>query len=84
MNALQMNFVVHDFAAAIRFYSAMFARPPAMLKSDCAEWVLSESSARFMIVAAGVSRCETAPRARLVAAPRAGQAGISAPLEASY
>lgn len=62
MNALQVNFVVHDFAAAIRFYSAMFARPPALLEPDCAEWVLSEPSARFTIVASGVSRCATPER----------------------
>lgn len=60
MNALQVNFVVQDFAAAIRFYSAMFACPPATLKSGCAEWVLREPSVSFTIFAVAPSRCETA------------------------
>lgn len=64
MNALQVNFAVHDFAAAIRFYSAMFARPPAMLKSDCAEWVLREPSVSFTISAVAAPRCETTPATR--------------------
>lgn len=61
MNALRVNFVTHDFAAALRFYSAMFARPPAMLKANSAEWVLSEPRLRFAISAAGAPRYETAP-----------------------
>lgn len=81
MNALQINFVVHDFAAAIRFYSAMFARPPAMLEASCAEWVLSEPSLRFTIVAAGAPRCETAPERRWLP-PRETRAPRLRPLEA--
>lgn len=80
MNALQVNFVVHDFAAAIRFYSAMFARPPAMLKPSCAEWVLSEPSLRFTILAAGAPRSE-APERRWLP-PRETRVPRLRPLEA--
>ena len=61
MNASQLNLVVDDFAAAVRFYSAMFARPPALLESSYAEWMLAEPHVRFTIFAAGAPQCETAP-----------------------
>lgn len=61
MNALRVNFVVHDFAAAIRFYSAMFARPPAILNSNSAEWMLPEPWMNFTIFASGAPRGETTP-----------------------
>lgn len=49
MSARQVNFPVHDLAAGIRFYSAMFAREPAVLKPDCATWKLKESPVSFTI-----------------------------------
>lgn len=49
MSARQVSFPVHDLAAAIRFYSAMFASAPAVLKPDCATWKLKESRVSFTI-----------------------------------
>ena len=43
MNARHVNFAVDDLAAGIRFYSAMFASAPAVLKPDCAKWTLDAS-----------------------------------------
>ena len=59
MNPLQVNFAVHDLAAGVRFYSAMFASAPAVLKPDCAKWVLNDPRVSFTIVAPGAARGET-------------------------
>jgi hypothetical protein len=59
MTALQVHFPVHDLAAAIRFYSAMFASAPAVLKPDCAEWMLSAPRVRFTIFTSDASRTAT-------------------------
>lgn len=57
MNARQVNFPVHDLAAAIRFYSAMFASAPAVLKPDCAKWTFDEPRVSFTIFTSDASRC---------------------------
>jgi hypothetical protein len=49
MNPLQVNFAVHDLAAGVRFYSAMFASGPAVLKPDCAKWMLNDPRVSFTI-----------------------------------
>jgi hypothetical protein len=59
MNPLQVNFAVDDLAAGIRFYSAMFASAPAMLKPDCAKWTLNAPSVSFTIFISETSRCAT-------------------------
>lgn len=57
MNARQVNFPVHDLAAAIRFYSAMFASVPAVLKPDCAKWTLNAPRVNFTIFTSDAPRC---------------------------
>ncbi|MFZ3259840.1 MAG: hypothetical protein WA135_03100, partial [Thiobacillus sp.] len=59
MTARQVHFPVHDLAAAIRFYSAMFASAPAVLKPDCAEWTLHAPRVHFTIFTSDASRCAT-------------------------
>lgn len=49
MTARQVHFPVHDLAAAIHFYSAMFASAPAVLKPDCAKWTLNAPRVSFTI-----------------------------------
>jgi len=49
MNPVQVNFAVHDLAAGVRFYSAMFASGPAVLKPDCAKWMLNDPRVSFTI-----------------------------------
>ena len=69
MNSQQVNFTVHDLATAIRFYSAMFASAPAVLKPDCAKWVLNDPRVSFTIFAPdarhpGLAGCCRARNAR--------------------
>ena len=59
MNARHVNFPVDDLAAAIRFYSAMFASAPAVLKPDCAKWTLNAPRVSFTIFTSRASRCAT-------------------------
>jgi hypothetical protein len=59
MNPLQVNFAVDDLAAGIRFYSAMFASAPAVLKPDCAKWTLNTPRVSFTIFISETSRCST-------------------------
>jgi len=59
MNSLQVNFAVDDLAAGIRFYSAMFASAPAVLKPDCAKWTLNAPRVSFTIFISETSRCST-------------------------
>ena len=59
MNAQQVNFAVYDLAEAIRFYSAMFASAPAVLKPDCAKWMLNDPRVSFTIFAPDAARGET-------------------------
>jgi hypothetical protein len=70
MSARQVNFPVHDLAAATRFYSAMFASAPAVLKPDCAKWTLNVPRVSLTIFTSDASRCTPSepgwrlPRAR--------------------
>ena len=57
MSARQVNFPVHDLAAAIHFYSSMFASAPAVLKPDCAKWTLNVPRVSFAIFTSDASRC---------------------------
>lgn len=57
MNARHVNFAVDDLAAGIRFYSAMFASAPAVLKPDCAKWTLDAPRVSVTIFTSGTSRC---------------------------
>ena len=59
MNSQQVNFAVHDLATAIRFYSAMFASAPAVLKPDCAKWMLNDPRVSFTIFAPDAARGDT-------------------------
>jgi len=73
MNPLHVNFAVHDLAAGVRFYSAMFAGGPAVLKPDCAQWMLNDSRAHFTIFVREASPCVidlSGQRSRLVHAVR--------------
>lgn len=59
MNPLHVNFAVDDLAAGVRFYSAMFASAPAVLKPDCAKWTLDDPRVSFTIFTSDASRCAT-------------------------
>jgi len=57
MNPVQVNFAVHDLAAGVRLYSAMFASGPAVLKPDCAKWMLNDPRVSFTIFVRDASPC---------------------------
>lgn len=53
MNRQQVHFVVDDLAAAVRFYSTMFATEPRVLMPDYAKWMLDEPRVNFAICLRG-------------------------------
>ncbi|MHB1403758.1 MAG: VOC family protein [Thiobacillus sp.] len=82
MTARQVHFPVHDLAAAIHFYSAMFASAPVVLKSDCAKWMLNAPCVSFTIFTSEASRTATPGveffyRCRRRKSPAAGMAKMS-------
>jgi predicted enzyme related to lactoylglutathione lyase len=53
MNRLHVHVAVDDLAASIKFYSALFAAAPSVVKPDYAKWMLDDPRANFAISARG-------------------------------
>jgi hypothetical protein len=53
MKRLHVHVAVHDLKQSIRFYSALFAAQPAVLKDDYAKWMLDDPRVNFAISARG-------------------------------
>jgi hypothetical protein len=49
MKRLHVHVAVHDIQQSIRFYSALFAAPPAVTKDDYAKWMLDDPRVNFAI-----------------------------------
>ena len=49
MKRLHVHVAVHDIAQSVRFYSALFATQPAVLKDDYAKWMLDDPRVNFAI-----------------------------------
>lgn len=55
MKRLHVHVAVPDVAASVRFYSAMFGVPPAVVKDDYAKWMLEDPRLNFAISARGAT-----------------------------
>jgi predicted enzyme related to lactoylglutathione lyase len=53
MKRMHVHVAVEDIANAIGFYSALFATPPAVVKSDYAKWMLDDPRVNFAISTRG-------------------------------
>jgi catechol 2,3-dioxygenase-like lactoylglutathione lyase family enzyme len=53
MKRLHVHVAVDDFPASKRFYSALFAAEPTVLKSDYAKWMLEDPRVNFAISSRG-------------------------------
>ena len=53
MKRLHVHVSVKDIAQSVRFYSALFAAPPTVIKPDYAKWMLDDPRVNFAIS----SRC---------------------------
>ncbi|AWV08106.1 ArsI/CadI family heavy metal resistance metalloenzyme [Marilutibacter maris] len=49
MNRFHVHLNVADLSASIRFYTALFASEPAVLKDDYAKWMLEDPRVNFAI-----------------------------------
>ena len=49
MKRLHVHVAVHDLEQSIRFYSALFAARPSVLKDDYAKWMLDDPRVNFAI-----------------------------------
>ena len=49
MKRFHVHVAVPDLAASIRFYSALFAAEPAVVKDDYAKWMLEDPRVNFAI-----------------------------------
>lgn len=49
MKRLHVHVAVQDLPSSIRFYSALFAAAPAVLKEDYAKWMLDDPRVNFAI-----------------------------------
>jgi catechol 2,3-dioxygenase-like lactoylglutathione lyase family enzyme len=49
MKRLHVHVAVEDIAASTRFYTALFAAAPSVLKSDYAKWMLEDPRVNFAI-----------------------------------
>jgi hypothetical protein len=49
MKRFHVHVAVHDLKQSIRFYSALFAAQPAVLKDDYAKWMLDDPRVNFAI-----------------------------------
>jgi catechol 2,3-dioxygenase-like lactoylglutathione lyase family enzyme len=49
MKRLHVHVAVHDLQQSIRFYSALFAAQPTVLKDDYAKWMLDDPRVNFAI-----------------------------------
>ena len=54
MKRFHVHVSVDDLAANVRFYSAIFGVPPAVLKLDYAKWMLDDPRINFAISSRGV------------------------------
>jgi predicted enzyme related to lactoylglutathione lyase len=53
MKRLHVHVAVDDLSASIKFYSALFAAAPSVVKPDYAKWMLDDPRANFAISARG-------------------------------
>ena len=53
MNRFHVHLNVSDFAASVRFYSALFGAGPTVHKADYAKWMLDDPRVNFAISALG-------------------------------
>jgi catechol 2,3-dioxygenase-like lactoylglutathione lyase family enzyme len=53
MKRLHVHVAVDDLQQAIGFYAALFAAPPAVVKSDYAKWMLADPRVNFAISTRG-------------------------------
>ena len=49
MKRLHVHVAVENLAASVRFYSALFAAEPTVLKTDYAKWMLEDPRVNFAI-----------------------------------
>ncbi len=56
MKRFHVHVSVDDLDANVRFYSAMFGAPPAVLKPDYAKWMLEDPRVNFAISSRGAKR----------------------------
>lgn len=49
MKRFHVHVVVEDLEASVRFYSALFAAEPSVLKTDYAKWMLEDPRVNFAI-----------------------------------
>lgn len=49
MKRFHVHIAVENLAASVRFYSALFAAEPTVLKSDYAKWMLDDPRVNFAI-----------------------------------
>jgi catechol 2,3-dioxygenase-like lactoylglutathione lyase family enzyme len=49
MKRLHVHVAVHDLQQSIRFYAALFAAQPTVLKEDYAKWMLDDPRVNFAI-----------------------------------
>jgi catechol 2,3-dioxygenase-like lactoylglutathione lyase family enzyme len=49
MKRLHVHVAVDDFSASKKFYTALFAAEPTVLKTDYAKWMLDDPSVNFAI-----------------------------------
>ena len=54
MKRFHVHISVDDLDANVRFYSAMFGAPPAVLKPDYAKWMLDDPRINFAISSRGL------------------------------
>ena len=55
MKRLHVHVAVEDLAQSVRFYSALFAGQPAVLKPDYAKWMLEDPRVNFAISQRGTT-----------------------------
>jgi len=56
MKRLHVNVAVEDLAASVRFYNALFAAEPTVLKDDYARWMLDDPRVNFAVSTRGAGR----------------------------
>ncbi|TCG09559.1 glyoxalase/bleomycin resistance/dioxygenase family protein [Paraburkholderia steynii] len=59
MKRFHVHVSVADLPASIRFYSALFAAEPTVLKSDYAKWMLDDPHVNFSISQRGIEAADT-------------------------
>lgn len=55
MKHFHVHIAVADLSASIRYYSALFAAEPTILKSDYAKWALEDPQVNFAISSLGAA-----------------------------